>query len=75
MLLEGKKALVTGSRRGIGRAIAVALAEAGADVGVNDIELDQGAEDTMDQELGILSPELQIRPGDLVPGIPIYICS
>ena len=48
MLLEGKKALVTGSRRGIGRAIAVALAEEGADVGVNDIKLDQGAEDTMD---------------------------
>ena len=48
MLVEGRKALVTGSRRGIGRAIAAALAEAGADVGVNDIELDRGAEDTMD---------------------------
>jgi NAD(P)-dependent dehydrogenase (short-subunit alcohol dehydrogenase family) len=48
MLVEGRKALVTGSRRGIGRAIAAALAEAGADVGVNDVELDRGAEDTMD---------------------------
>ncbi|MBM3949384.1 MAG: SDR family oxidoreductase [SAR202 cluster bacterium] len=47
MLLEGKKALVTGSRRGIGRAIAVMLAQEGADVGVNDIERDQAAEDTL----------------------------
>jgi len=31
--LTGKNALVTGSRRGLGAAIAVALAEAGANVG------------------------------------------
>jgi 2-dehydro-3-deoxy-D-gluconate 5-dehydrogenase len=33
--LKGKKALVTGSSRGLGAAIAVALAEAGADVAVH----------------------------------------
>jgi 3-oxoacyl-[acyl-carrier protein] reductase len=33
--LEGKAALVTGASRGLGRAIAIALAEGGADVAIN----------------------------------------
>lgn len=47
MKLRNKKALITGSRRGIGRAIALRLAGEGADVGVNDIIRDETAEETL----------------------------
>jgi glucose 1-dehydrogenase len=43
-LLEGQKAVVTGASSGIGRGIAVALAEAGADVVINYVCGDQEAE-------------------------------
>ena len=46
--LEGKKALITGSRRGIGRGIALALAEQGCDIGLNDIEHDASADRTIE---------------------------
>jgi 2-dehydro-3-deoxy-D-gluconate 5-dehydrogenase len=41
--LKGKNALVTGSRRGLGAAIAIALAEAGANVGCHGRDEDPGA--------------------------------
>ena len=47
MTLAGKMALVTGSRRSIGRGIVQALAEAGCDVGVNDLEHDADVEQTL----------------------------
>ena len=47
-LLEGKKALITGSRRGIGAGIARLFAENGADIGINDIDRDTEADKTID---------------------------
>ena len=44
--LEGKNALVTGASSGIGQGIAVALAAAGADVGINYRSNANGAEET-----------------------------
>ncbi len=45
MVLENKVAVVTGASRGIGRAIAVALAQAGADVAINYHSHDEEAEE------------------------------
>lgn len=48
MKLAGKVALVTGSGGGIGKASAIALAQEGADVILNDIHFPEGGSDTLD---------------------------
>lgn len=49
MALDGKYALITGSSRGIGRGIALALAESGVKVAVHYFQNDRAANETLEQ--------------------------
>ena len=70
--LTGKVALVTGAGRGLGRAFALHLAEIGANVVVNDINLESAKEygeflqaDSVREEiinLGPIKPEEYLKP-------------
>ncbi len=66
MTLEGRLALVTGSSRGIGRAIALSLAEDGADVAVNYRRDEEAAAETVAaiEALGRRASSFQASIGD-----------
>jgi acetoacetyl-CoA reductase/3-oxoacyl-[acyl-carrier protein] reductase len=59
--LAGKTALVTGASRGIGRAIAVALAREGAQVAVNYQQNDARAREVIDEITGFGSAAMAIK--------------
>ncbi|MDC0076060.1 SDR family oxidoreductase [Gammaproteobacteria bacterium] len=50
--LKGKKALIIGARRNMGKAFALGLAEAGADVAISDVNIESG-------QLQIVADEIQ----------------
>ena len=49
--LEGKKAVVVGGRKGLGRAYALTFAEAGADVAIADVEVADGMLDSVAEKI------------------------
>jgi 3-oxoacyl-[acyl-carrier protein] reductase len=66
MKLKGRTALVTGGSRGIGRAIALALAEEGADVAINYVASERAARDVAEsiQKMGRRAVLAQADVGD-----------
>ncbi|HEY1466673.1 MAG TPA: SDR family NAD(P)-dependent oxidoreductase [Acidimicrobiales bacterium] len=67
MLLDGRVAVVTGAGRGIGREFALALAEAGASVVVNDIGVGLRGDETGDDPATDVCAEIEALGGRAVP--------
>ncbi|MBR9909986.1 MAG: SDR family NAD(P)-dependent oxidoreductase [Gammaproteobacteria bacterium] len=65
-LLQGKTILITGAGRGVGRAIALAAAEAGANVAVNDIGVSLRGEYTGDSPAHEVVKEITAAGGNAI---------
>ncbi len=63
--LEGKKALVVGARRNMGKAFALGLAEAGADVAVTDINIKSGQLHKVSKEIEAMGRKSQALKADI----------
>jgi glucose 1-dehydrogenase len=63
-LLQGQKAIITGANSGIGKACALALAEAGADVVINYVKGDEVAQAVADEAAGF-GVKAMIQKGDV----------
>jgi glucose 1-dehydrogenase/3-oxoacyl-[acyl-carrier protein] reductase len=64
MRLEGKRALVTGANRGIGRALAIAMAKEGADIVINFVEDPDAAQKVCEEIEGAGGQALAVH-GDI----------
>lgn len=76
MRLAGKVALVTGAQQGIGRAIAVALAREGADVGINFLD-DADAAERVAGEVRALGRKATTVKGDVArrPDVEAFVAA
>ena len=63
--LEGKKALVIGARRNMGKGFAMGLAEAGADVAVTDVNIQSGQLEKVCQQIKDLGRESIFLKSDI----------
>ena len=58
--LTGKKAFVTGGARGIGKSVAIALAQAGADIAIVDLDKEVGEQTAHEiSQLGVKTLAIQ----------------